>query len=61
MFLDTHPNDKATMEKIKKYKELLEPLKKEYTEKFGPLVKQNETNNWSWIKGPWPWEEEENE
>ena len=36
------------------------PLVEEYEEKFGPLKKSmTSTNMWSWIKGPWPWENEE--
>jgi hypothetical protein len=28
-----------------------------FESQFGPLTKKEiEENNWSWIKGPWPWE-----
>ncbi len=60
LFLDTHPNDKKTLEKMNEYKNAVKPLIKEYEEKFGPLTKSmTSSNNWSWIMGPWPWETEE--
>ncbi len=60
LFLDTHKNDKKTLEKMKEYRDAAKPLIKEYEEKFGPLTKSaNNTNNWRWIKAPWPWESED--
>ena len=60
LFLDTHPNDRKTLAKMKEYKDMLKPLVAEYEEKFGPLTKSmTNPNNWRWIKGPWPWENEE--
>ena len=49
IYLDTHPHDTAMIQKMNGFKE-----------KFGPLKKSmTSTNMWSWIKGPWPWENEE--
>ena len=60
MYLDTHKNDTETLEKVEKYQLLLQPLKEEYEAKYGPLPKSaNDGNSWAWIKGPWPWESEE--
>ena len=60
MYLDTHKNDTETLEKVEKYQLLLQPLKEEYEAKYGPLTKSaNDDNSWAWIKGPWPWESEE--
>lgn len=60
LYLDTHPNDTATIQKLKEYQAKLEPLKKEYEEKYGPLfASNNRANKWKWIKSPWPWENEE--
>ena len=60
LFLDTHPNDKKTLEKMREYKESAKPLIMEYEDKFGPLTKNiSNTNNWNWIKSPWPWESED--
>lgn len=61
LFLDTHPNDRKTLDKMREYRKLAEPLIAEYEEKFGPLTKNmTSSNNWRWIKAPWPWESEEN-
>ncbi len=60
LYLDTHPNDTETVEKMNSYKEMAMPLIKQYEEQFGPLTKRSEQgNNWQWIKAPWPWENEE--
>lgn len=60
LFLDTHPHDRKTLEKMNDYKKELRPLVKEFEEKFGPLTKsENGRNKWNWIKAPWPWESEE--
>lgn len=60
IYLDTHPHDTAMIQKMNGFKEKLKPLVEEYEEKFGPLKKSmTSTNMWSWIKGPWPWENEE--
>ena len=60
LFLDTHPGDEESVEKMKKYRDMAKPLIKEYEQKYGPLTKnRNDANVWNWIKGPWPWESEE--
>lgn len=62
LFLDTHKNDTKMLEKMKEYRDLTEPLIKEYEKKYGPLTKNaNDRNNWQWIKAPWPWESEEDD
>lgn len=59
LYLDTHPNDADTIAAMNQYKMKLQPLLAEYEEAYGPLTKGiTETNNWKWIKGPWPWESE---
>ena len=60
LFLDTHPNDSATLEQMQHYQKLAEPLIEQYEEQYGPLTKRGESGNcWNWIKAPWPWECEE--
>ena len=60
LFLDTHPGDSKMIEKMEEYRNAARPLIKEYEEKFGPLTKSTtSSNNWLWIKSPWPWESEE--
>lgn len=59
LFLNTHPNDKKVLEKMKEYRDKSLPYIEEYEKKYGPLTKNmTSTNNWRWIKGPWPWESE---
>ncbi|MER2080483.1 MAG: spore coat protein CotJB [Ruminococcus sp.] len=61
MYLDTHPNDRATLEKAEMFRAKAKPLIEKYEAAYGPLTKAaNDGNNWAWIKGPWPWESEEN-
>ena len=60
LFLNTHANDKKTLEKTKEYKDMAKALVAEYEQKYGPLTKKmTSSNSWKWIKGPWPWENEE--
>lgn len=60
LYLDTHPGDEDTLEKMEKFRDKAQPLIEQFETKYGPLTKNaNETNNWSWIKAPWPWESEE--
>ena len=60
LFLDTHPNDKQTLAKIKEYQEILRPLYNEFESKFGPLTLKGERmNHVAWVKNPWPWDLEE--
>lgn len=57
LYLDTHPYDEETTEKLSHYKHKSKILKKEFTEKFGPLSSRSqEKNRWAWISNPWPWD-----
>lgn len=57
LFLDTHPYDTNALELKNEYGRECQKLKKIYEEKFGPLVVQSETKDWSlWVNTPWPWE-----
>lgn len=60
LFLDTHPGDETTLEKMNMFKSKAVKAKSDYEKQFGPLQKNiTEGNNWNWINGPWPWESEE--
>ena len=60
IYLDTHPNDRAALEKAEKYTAMARPLIEQYEEQYGPLTKKvTDTNSWTWVKGPWPWESED--
>ena len=62
LYLDTHPDDAATIEKMNGYKANAAELIAEYEKEFGPLTKKiTDGNQWSWIKGPWPWESGEDD
>ncbi len=57
LYLDTHPDDLKINEKLKEYELKSKELRKVYEENFGPLtMRNNEENNWEWISGPWPWD-----
>ena len=60
LYLDTHPDDGATLRQMQRYQALAAPLMEEYEKQYGALMKRGEDgNNWAWIKAPWPWECEE--
>lgn len=58
LFLDTHPRNKKALTYYEMYRKLRHELHREYTEKFGPLTRDDvtSTENWTWIDDPWPWE-----
>ena len=58
LYLDTHPNCRRALALFKKYKGLRERCISEYTEKYDPLIPEqnNSTEHWDWITDPWPWE-----
>ena len=59
IYLDTHPADAEMLALRSKYQEELKPLVEKYEAQFGPLTKrENQTNTWSWVKNPWPWDME---
>ncbi len=59
LFLDTHPGDSQTLKMREEYQRQLEPLVKQFEEKYGPLTKcENDANTWAWVKDPWPWDTE---
>lgn len=60
LYLNTHPNDKQTLEKISEFQDKLRPLYQEFENKYGPLTLKGEReNHWAWVKNPWPWDREE--
>ncbi len=61
LFLDTHPNDQDALAFYKKYNDMRKKAIEDFTAKFGPL-KQTDFNggsHWTWVDGPWPWQNEE--
>ena len=59
LFLDTHPGDTEVLRLRDEYERQLRPLEETFEKKFGPLTKsENDTNTWTWVKDPWPWDTE---
>ena len=63
LYLDTHPLSKKATELLKEYRMKRKECIEVYEEKFGKYivtVKDVPAENcWQWLKGPWPWENEE--
>ncbi|MBR1532892.1 MAG: spore coat protein CotJB [Ruminococcus sp.] len=59
IFLDTHPGDSKMLELRNQYKAELKPLVEKFEAQYGPLTKRDQqTNTWTWVKDPWPWDME---
>lgn len=58
LFLDTHPEDQEALNYYHENNKLRKQLLNEYSEMFGPLTmdKVDDTNRWTWVDHPWPWE-----
>lgn len=57
LYLDLHPEDNETLDLFKMYVEKYKKVKKEYAEKYGPLIlTQAKYQDYKWIKNPWPWD-----
>lgn len=58
LYLDTHPCDQEAIAYYHKCMHIRNEVMKIYNNKFGPLQidQVNETNQWSWVNDPWPWE-----
>jgi len=58
LFLDTHPDNQQALCEYHKVTKQLDELRQYYRENFGPLTpaEVNSTTDWTWVSGPWPWE-----
>jgi len=57
LYLDTHPDDAQAMEYYRYAQNANREAIKAYENVYGPLMMNHVTsNNWSWMKSPWPWE-----
>lgn len=57
LYLDTHPTDMQALNYYFYMKRMRNEAITEYETAFGPLFNYDvETDNWSWINDPWPWE-----
>ena len=58
LYLDTHPDCRRALTLFNKYNGLLKSAEEEFARRFGPItpVQTNDSQHWSWIDEPWPWE-----
>jgi len=58
LFLDTHPEDKAAMEKYCEAVKKAKKLREEYEENFAPISPASAAGKlpWQWIVSPWTWQ-----
>lgn len=59
LYLDTHPNNSQMINLYKEYLKEEKRLCDQYEMNYGPLTTDTlniDSNNWDWIKSPWPWE-----
>ena len=58
LYLDTHQNDKETLELYRDYQKKYMKIAEEYQKRFGPLNHKmlSEKECYTWLDDPWPWE-----
>lgn len=62
LFLDTHPENVDALRKQQEHSAEANVLIAEYQKKYGPIrTNQNDTDRWTWVNDPWPWQTEGNE
>ncbi|MBO5212240.1 MAG: spore coat protein CotJB [Clostridia bacterium] len=59
LYLDAYPESKAALDYYNKYKNLEVRAIAEYEMRYGPINLPSEAKSWSWVCGPWPWQNEE--
>ena len=62
LYLDGHPTDTRALAYYNTQNEKLRDAVAAYENNFGPITAQGFDGNeeWTWIKGPWPWKYEAN-
>lgn len=57
LYLDTHPMDQEAMKYYYFAQKANQQAVKAYELAYGPLMSDRvNSENWNWIKNPWPWE-----
>lgn len=57
IFLDTHPNDCRTAQKLEEYRKITADLVAKYEATYGPMHLTSATSSrWDWVSNPWPWD-----
>lgn len=59
LYLDTHPRCRTALDYYHRTVDELKRLTEEYENTVGPLTAKGvtDTENWTWIDGPWPWQQ----
>ena len=62
LYLDAYPTNQKALAFYDQHRKILAALKEEYKREYGPLTIYDnvDSNEWKWVKGPWPWEKEAN-
>lgn len=62
-YLDTHQDDDEAIALYQQYSSMAKGARTAYEKKYGPLLRGNSVrdNKYCWLKGPWPWDYEQNE
>ncbi|PKM62094.1 MAG: spore coat protein CotJB [Firmicutes bacterium HGW-Firmicutes-21] len=59
LYLDGHPTNRKALEFYDKAKKDYKDSMEKYEATYGPLTFYNAGGpSWTWIKGPWPWQNE---
>ncbi len=61
LYLDTHPCDTRAINEYNETSNKACLMRQNFENLYYPLTvnyNQNKANNWQWIEGPWPWENE---
>lgn len=57
LYLDTHPTDRDAMNYYRYAQRANQEAVRAFEQVYGPLtINQVESDDWSWINNPWPWE-----
>lgn len=58
LYLDSHPNCSMALRYFRKYNDELKKLTALYEESYGAITATGAcaSEEWTWIKRPWPWE-----
>lgn len=61
LYLDTHPEDRNALNYYHQVKKMRQEARTAYENQFGSLTPDavQNTTQWSWLSGPWPWEKGE--
>lgn len=59
LYLDTHPEDRDTINQFNHYAKNRKQLKKVFESQFGPILQYGNSYSgypWNWSASPWPWQ-----